>query len=114
MTQKIRYANPGDRLSARYINRIVDGANLAINLLGPAKSTRLPSADSYTPPLDENDNGVVNGVGTRIYRETARRTSSVRVSDPNDSSVYVDVDRIDEVTLQTGAGETITLVFRNA
>lgn len=113
MTQKIRFARSGDRLSANYVNKIVDAANLAIDVLGPARSTRLGGRDTYDVPLDANGDGTLQGLGTKVYTETSRRTSTVKVEDPNDASIYVEIDRIDEVTLRTARGETITLVFEN-
>lgn len=111
MTQKIAYARSGDRLSARYLNKIVDGANRAIEVLGPPRSQRLPANDSYEPPLDENGNGTVDGIGTLIFSETSRRTSTVSISDP-DTGATVNVERIDEVTL-VSSGDTLTLIFTN-
>ena len=111
MTQKIRYAKAGDRLSARYLNRVVDGANLALDLLGPARSTRLPSSDSYTPPLDAAGDGTLDGIGTAIYDEQYRRVSLVTITDADTGSSVV-VERIDEVTLASSS-EVMTLIFNN-
>lgn len=112
MTQKIAYAKPGDRLSARYVNRLVDGANLAINVLGPARSKRLLSNDSDIVTLDADGDGDLDAIGTRVYNETSRITSLVRVAATGDPDVYVDVDRIDQVTLKS-TDDSMTLVFDN-
>ena len=111
--QKIRFAQPGSRLTARHYNQVVEGANLALEVLGPPRSNRLPSADSNEPVLDDTDSGTVTGLGTQIFVETSRITSTVRVEDPNDASVYVDVERIDQVTLRSGTN-VITLIFDNS
>jgi hypothetical protein len=112
MTQKIQLARSGDRLSASYINKIVDAANLAIDVIGPPRSVRLSSNDSFAPALDESGDGAIDGAGTRVYTETSRISSLVRVTDPQNSDVYVDIERIDQVTLRAG-NDTLTLVFDN-
>ena len=106
MTQKIRYARPGDRLSARYVNRLVEAANLALDTLGPARSTRLPASSSLNPELDANGDGSLDGLATQIFREQSRTTSQVNVSG-------VLIDRIDTVTLRSET-EEITLSFDNS
>jgi hypothetical protein len=105
VTQKIRYARPGDRLSARYINRIVDGANLALEVLNPPRSTRLPASSSLNPELDADGNGTLDGQTTTVYTEQSRVTSLVNVGG-------VAISRIDTVTLRAESDE-ITLVFNN-
>lgn len=114
MTQKIAYAKPGDRLSARYLNRIVDGANLAIDVLGPARSTRLPESDTLPVELDAVGNPTaaepLASVGTETLRETGAVKSTVRVTDPSDSAVYVDVERYEQVTLRS-TRRSMTLIF---
>lgn len=114
MTQKIAYAKPGDRLSARYVNRIVDGANLAINVLGPARSTRLPETDTLPVDLDADGEPTaadpLAGVGSETLTEISANKSTVRVVDPNDTSVWVDVQRYDQLTLQSSR-RAMTLVF---
>ncbi len=112
MTQRIGYAKAGERLSARYINRIVDGANLAIRKLRPPRSLKLGESASNDIETDDAGSGELTGVGTGVYIENWRRTSTVTITDPNDSSVSVDVDRIDEVTLVAG-DNAITLRFNN-
>ena len=111
--QKIRFAQPGSRLTARHYNQVIEGANRALEVLGPPRSNRLPSADSNEPVLDDTGSGTVTGLGTQIFFETSRITSTVRVTDPNDSDVWVDVDRIDQVTLQSSTS-VITLIFSNS
>ncbi len=112
MTQKIRYARAGDRLTARFINRLVDASNLTLKVLNPPRSTRLPSNPSLNPTLDADGNGSVEGQTTTIYTEQSRTTSLVRVESSDDPDVYVDVDRIDSVTLRSENDE-ITLIFDN-
>lgn len=112
MTQKIRYARPGDRLTARYVNRLVDAGNLALEVLNPARSTRLPTADSLNPELTATGGGSLEGQATRIYQEVSRVSSTVRVFSEIDQSCYVDVARIDQVTLRSDDDE-ITLTFDN-
>ena len=112
MTQKIGYTRPGDRLTARYVNRLVDGANLALEVLNPPRSQRLPSAASLNPTLTATGGGSLEGQTTRIYQEQSRVTSTVRVFSEQDESCYVDVARIDSVTLRSETDE-ITLNFEN-
>ncbi len=112
-TQRIRYARAGDRLSASYVNQLVDGANLALQKLDGPRSKKTPETSSGAIDVDAQGTGEIEGVGTRVYTESNRETSTVRVTDPNDSEIYVDVDRIDEVTLESSE-DSITLVFDNS
>ncbi len=112
MTQHIRFTKSGDRLSARYVNRIVGAANLALEVLGPARSTRLPEASSLNPEVAGDGSGSLDGLATKVFTEQSRVTSLVRVTSSEDESVYVDVQRIDQVTLQSDS-EEITLIFNN-
>ena len=110
MTQKIRRAAQGQVLTANHYNQVVDGANLAIDVLGPPRSLRLSSADSTDVELDPDGNGIIDGIGTIQYTETDRETTTVRVEDPNDPDVYVDVERIDKITFRS-AFNRITLIL---
>lgn len=112
MTQKISFARPGNRLSARHYNRVVAAANLALEVLNPARSTRLPEAVSANPTLNEDGSGSLEGITTQLFTEQSRTTSTVRVTSSEDPDVYVDVDRIDSVTLRSET-EELTLVFNN-
>ncbi len=113
MTQRIRYAQSGERLSARYVNRLVDGANLALKKLGPPRSTQLTGPGSADIDTDAQGTGDLTGVGSTVYTEEGRETSTVRVEDPNDSDVFVEVDRIDVVRFRNNEGDPLTLVFDN-
>lgn len=102
--QKIRFAQSGQVLSAKHYNQVIDGANLALEVLGPPRSDRLSASDS----VDQAESGTVTGIGTIAYTETARTTTTVRVEDPNDENVYIDVERIDSITFRS-AVNVITL-----
>lgn len=122
MTQRIRYARSGDILSARYVNRIVDGANRALDVLGPPISTRDASGEGTVPveldaagdPVLGNspDDGALAFLGTEVLSEISRSVSTVRIYDPTDSAVFVDVDRIDQVKMNSSA-RFVTLIFSN-
>ncbi len=113
MTQRIKHARRGDRLSAGYVNQIVDGANLALKTLDGPSSKRTPETSSGDVATDAQGTGDLEGVGTEVFTEESRETSTVRIYDPTDEDVYVDVERIDQISL-TSADRRITLVFDNS
>lgn len=121
MTQRIAYANSGDVLSARYLNRIVDGANRALDVLGPPRSTREGGSGTVPVDLDANgdpilgnepDDGALAFLGFETLTEISRAVSTVRVFDPTDAAVFVDVERIERLKLAS-AIRVLTMIFEN-
>jgi len=121
VTQRIRYTKRGDILTAVYVNKIVDGANRALDVLGPPRSTKSPETGTGEVPLDADGDptagndpstGGLSFLGSEVLEEESRITSVVRVTDPNDSSVWVDVERIDEITFGS-TQRRLTLKFDN-
>jgi len=59
-----------------------------------------------------------DGEGTlldSVWTEQSRVVSQVRISDDTDPTVFVDIDRIDEITFtEDGAGTLLTLKFDNS
>lgn len=105
MTQRIRYSKPGDVITAAHYNQVITGANSALEKLGPP-SGRLTGTGST--PIETDDD--LDGLGGSTYVETGRVSETVRISSPVDSTLYVDVERIRAVTLQS-ATDVLTLVF---
>lgn len=107
MTQKIRRTKRGDRLSSAHYNQVVDGANLALQVLGPPRSTRLARAQSNDIELDAEGDGVVPTTDTVTYTEIDRTTSTVDVDG-------VAIERFDSVRLRSAVDNSILeMVFDN-
>lgn len=80
-----------------------------------------PSAPDVEPQITALDNRITGlelrmdeGDEARNWDEVSRTTSTVRVTNPADSSQYVDVQRIESVTFRTISNSMITLHFNNA
>ena len=109
----------GEFLTARLLNeRTTDELNKLIARVGPPRQNAAPIGDQETTrrqddPLEEEEEIVPEAPQQKIYGETGRVTSTVRIEDPNDSEVFVDVERIDQIQFSTADGEVFTLVFSN-
>jgi len=95
--------NPGDKIRAPYLNKIADAVN-GENIKNRSTKSEQPIRDNdaaENQPVDE------------IWTEIARTTDTVRVYDPDDDSVYVDVERAATINFRTPAGTTIQLRMSN-
>ncbi len=106
MSGRIPAIDKGDALTARYFNTVK--ANVE-ELKGAVNPPRVK--DLETGELQPT--GGSTGSESVVFAETSRSTSTERVYDPNDSEVYVDVDRIDSVTFSNGSN-TMKLIFNNS
>ena len=68
--------------------------------------------DEITTEAPEGEDGP-SGSTDVTYTETARTTSTVRIEDAADPTVFVDIQRIETVDFQSAAGDTLRLVFNN-
>ena len=98
---------PGDAITARRLNDMMDATRPPPPVLSPPTSISTSSGETPAP-------GIGSGPVATAWTETSRTTSVVRVFNPADSDQYVDVDRIDTVTLADAAGNTMTLIFTGA
>ena len=105
MTQRIRYTRKGNILTAQHYNQVIDGANSALEVLGPPEG-RLPGTGS----IEIEGSGEIDGLGSAVYSEVSRILGVTRVYSVVDSSFYVDIAYYKQVTFQ-GATDRITLVF---
>jgi len=104
-TIRIRRIRRGDPIRADYLNQLADGANAALSGLDPPRSLRVRSKDDQINELQQGTGGQ-----ERIFTETERTTTTVRVTQEGDDSVWVDVERIDKISFQAG-NEVLTLVL---
>jgi len=95
--------NPGDKIRAPWLNKVAESINGE-----PFKKT----AEKSEQPIRDND-AAENQPVDEIWTEIARTTDTVRVYDPDDDSVYVDVERAATINFRTPAGTTIQLRMSN-
>lgn len=91
----------GDRITANWLNDVAAAT---------ARNAR--KIEDITTEVPEGEDGDGAAVG-QIFTETARTTSTVRIEDASDPSVYVDIERIETIDFQDGSGNTLRLVFSN-
>ena len=104
---------PGQVITARWLNRVVSGVNEnAEGLKRPASLQPIASvAQEFDATNDPETQEQPEGQLGTVWAEVSRSTSTVRISDP-DTGASVDVARIDQVTFQS-AGSILTLIFNN-
>lgn len=95
----------GDVIRAPYLNQIADAINDQAHL--PENLPGTPAPTDGTLPEDTGANSA------ETWTETQRETTTVRVENPEDSEQYVDVDRIDSVTLVGPDGQVRRDVYDN-
>ncbi len=97
--QRLQRIKKGDPLTAvGLFNPMIREINLLVEeFRGPRQ---------VDPPAED-------GQAAEIWNEVERVVEVVRISDPDDSSVFVDVERISTVTMQRPDGELVQLVFTN-
>ncbi len=97
MTALRRYQAGSSLLTAEHMNEAVDELNSRRDVV-PVENPYSGAGSSVAMP-DE------------VFMETSRTTSTARVYDPSDSSVYVDVVKCTSVTLKSTAGRVVTFSF---
>jgi len=90
----------GQPITARYLNTLGEAINANIEAIARPKSLK---------GKVKNQDGTFGG---DTWEEAGRTTKSVRIFNPADATQYVDVDRIETVTLiNQVTGESMTLQF---
>lgn len=128
---KIPRIERGDPLTALYFNRISDTINDIIELSTPTGEgdERVSAAvdgtgTNVTPENLELLQSIVDGISELSttnentdsglnFIELARVSSTVRVTDPDDDTIFVDVERIDAVSFKDDEGNILRLAFTN-
>jgi len=90
----------GQAITARVFNELAEAVDKGIN--GPR---------DLTEGLTAEEAGELSVSGGGLYLERARISDVVRITNPEDETQYVDVDRPRAITFIGGAG-TLRLVFR--
>lgn len=94
-TDILRRIQVGDVITAKLLNEITDAIN---------RNTAAVAA-----PRDRDESRSANQT---TYTETERTTSSVQIFDQNEEN-YATIERIESITLQSDAGDILTLNFEN-
>ena len=100
----------GKPITAARLNEIVEIANRL-------DADSLPRQDNKASegPLITDDEKVEEAQATiEVWSEVYRETVTVRVENPDDSSQYVDVDRINAVTFRRPDGVLVLLRMDNS
>lgn len=100
----IRRFAPRQIIPADRLNQLVDAANDF--RAGQLPRQIQPGAEG---PVDESREEV-----DEEWREVARTTTTVRVSNPEDADQYVDVERAESVTLLLPDGRRVGLILDNS
>jgi len=98
------------------ITLIRRGESIRADWLNEVASTTQRNArkiEDITTEVPEGEDGEGAAEGTETYTETSRVTSTVRIEDASDPTVFVDIERMDSVTLQGDKGGILVLNFNN-
>lgn len=120
--------NRGDVLRLRYLRRLEDAIIDTQDALGRVERT-VGTLESRSIADPENSNlapgqlydenaldaaGELPAFTLKVFREYARTSETVRVTNPEDSEQFVDVARPTDVHFVTDEGDFLSLVFDNA
>jgi len=97
-------------ISATQTNRLVDAVNSILQTSTPKTDLTFPVNQQ---PKDATGKPIVAAV-SEFWQEISRITVPVRIYDPSDHTIYVDVDRIASVTFAKPDGAFITLNFNTS
>ena len=100
---QLRMLKRNDPITADYLNSVAARADKAARALTEA---------NLEEPEGQDGDGAESAT-SEVYTETSRTTSTVRIEDENDSSIFIDVERMDSVTFQGNLGDFLTLNFNN-
>jgi len=108
-------------LRSRYVKQLVRAVNKNTLAIGPPRSAGSPVTDEIVRQQALGETGTETDVpvpadnffSVERFIEASRKTSTVRVENPEDATQWVDVARIDEVLLVSLEGHIITLEFTN-
>jgi len=99
---QIPLIQPRERITANWLNSVAAAAE-RVPIPAQTEETQEPEGEDGEGTTDD-----------RIYTEQSRVTSTVRIEDDTDPTVYVDIERIDEITFtEDGSGAILTLKFNN-
>lgn len=102
-TTNVTLLSRGGVIRADWLN---DVASIAAR-----NAQRLDAIETEVPEGEDGDSAAVD----TVFTETSRVTSTVRIEDASDPTVYVDIERIDQIDFEDAAsGDTLRLVFNNA
>ena len=96
---KFEIINRGDTITARYLNKVSESA---------ASSARALSEISTEVPQGEDGDG---SAADGTFIEVARTTTTVRIEDQSDPNVFVDIERIDDITFEDAEGTSLKLIL---
>lgn len=107
MSGPIRF-KPGDGLSARRLNTVVDPLNELLADAAPRQKRSPPEG-----PLITDDVTTEGTPQIETWDEVFRGTETVRVTNPEDSEQYVDVERVTGITFRRPDGVLVLLRLDN-
>lgn len=100
----------GAVIRATFLNRIVEVVDGRADII---TNPRQRAGERQQIQGDVDPTGQPALSADQVFTEIGRTVSTVRVEDPDDADVYVDVERIDTVTFIGTNGRTMLLVFNN-
>ena len=118
MTRYIAPINKGDPVANRQArdkqNDIIQQVNTLTGATNPPRQSDKPLGAAGVPADEDIEQGesaiTLNDV---TWTELSRVTSTVRIEDPDDEEVYVEVERMDSVLFVDGSGNIQRLIFNN-
>lgn len=99
---------PGVSISAARLNLHTDRLNELERLHAPRQIAGAFDNDLITDDLQD-----AADTTAEQWHEVGRLTATVRITNPEDDTQYVDVDRVERVTLQRPDGIRVTLNLEN-
>ena len=81
-----------------------------LNEVASVAGSALLNAQSSETQIDNTADGQ-DQENPLIFTETSRTTTTVRIEDDTDPTVFVDIERIDDVTFSNSSGQTLKLTF---
>ena len=123
--QRLKHIARGTDITARWLNETIDSVNhLQEQIRGPRQNNVRPPSPNSTPEstlrsdADEVGSVVAAAVPLALkpqetWIEIARTTSTVRITNPEDDEQYVDVQRVESLTVVLQDGRLATIVLRN-
>ena len=106
MTRRVTGPLPGQVITSRFLRRVADNQN---ELLEKFRGPR----DVLETVVETGETGQVDGALDEVWNERSRTTSTVRIESDSDSSVFVNVQRVESITLAKSGGGEVTIHFDN-
>ena len=105
----------GDAITARWLNRLVESANRSLQAPIRPESARSAEPSDITIEATgdpDTQDQLPESTGAQVWTETEKVTETVRIEDPNDSAVFIDVARRVQSTLVSGS-DSMTILWNN-